>query len=179
VKKVIRVAYAAVPGNDRKACLEQWIAQYGDIILRMCFVYLADMSMAEDAMQDTFLKAWNSMAQFEERNNSTAKTWLTRIAINICHDYHRSRWFRHVDRSKVLKEISADRIDVVPQERALFLSLLYLPTKLKQTVLLYYYQGMTLQEIADCLSISVSAVHQRLQKAQALLKTSLEKEGLQ
>ena len=51
------MAYAAVPGNDRKACLEQWIALYGDDILRMCFVYLADMSLAEDATQDTFLKS--------------------------------------------------------------------------------------------------------------------------
>ena len=173
------MAYAAVPGNDRKACLEQWIALYGDDILRMCFVYLADMSLAEDAMQDTFLKAWNNMAQFEERNKSTVKTWLTRIAINICNDYHRSRWFRHVDHSKVLEEISADRLHIPPQETALFLALLCLPAKLKQTILLYYYQGMTMQDIANCLSISVSAVHQRLQKAQLLLKTSLAKEELQ
>ena len=172
------MAYAAVSGNDRKAYLEQWIALYGDDILRMCFVYLSDMSLAEDAMQDTFIKAWNHMAQFEERNNSTIKTWLTRIAINTCNDYHRSRWFRYVDRNKVLEEISADRLQVLPQERALFLALLHLPAKLKQTILLYYYQGMTMQGIADCLSISVSAVHQRLQRAQKLLKTSLEKEGL-
>lgn len=172
------MAYAEATGTDRKARLEQWIVMYGDDILRTCFVYLADMALAEDAMQDTFLKAWNSMAQFEERNGSTVKTWLTRIAINTCRDYQRSRWFRHVDRSKVLVEISAERLYMPPQERALFLALLYLPTKFKQTVLLYYYHGMTLQEIADCLSISVSAVHQRLQKAQDLLKAALEKEGL-
>lgn len=178
MKGVKCVAYAVVPGDDRKARLERWIAQYGDEILRMCFVYLTDMGLAEDAMQDTFLKAWSSMAHFEERNGSTAKTWLTRIAINTCRDYQRSRWFRHVDRRKVLEEISADRLYVPPQERALFLALLYLPAKLKQTVLLYYYHGMSMQEIADCLSISVSAVHQRLQKSQELLKASLVKEGL-
>ncbi len=173
------MAHTAASGNERKACLEQWIVLYGDEILRMCFVYLVDMSLAEDAMQDTFLKAWNNMAQFEKRNNSSIKTWLTRIAINVCNDYHRSRWFRHVDRSKVLEEISTDRLQVFPHERALFLSLLHLPAKLKQTILLYYYQGMTMQDIADCLSISVSTVHQRLQKAQKLLKTSLEREELQ
>jgi RNA polymerase sigma-70 factor, ECF subfamily len=172
------VAYAEVPGIDRKERLERWIAQYGDDILRTCFIYLADISLAEDAMQDTFLKAWSSIKQFEERNHSTVKTWLTRIAINTCNDYHRSRWFRHVDRSKALEDISADRLCVPPQERALFLDLLCLPVKLKQTVLLYYYHGMTLQEIADCLSISISAVHQRLQKSQEILKTTLDKEGL-
>jgi len=179
VKGVIRVAYAVVPGHDRKERLEQWIALYGDDILRMCFLYLADRSLAEDAVQDTFLKAWNSMEQFEERNDSTVKTWLTRIAINTCHDYHRSRWFRYVDRNKVLDEISADQLTVLPQERMVFWAVLRLPEKSKQTVLLHYYQGMTLQEMADCLSLSVSAVHQRLQKAQKLLKTLLEKEGLQ
>ena len=173
------MVYAKAPDAGRKARLEHWIAAYGDDILRMCFVYLSDMNLAEDAMQDTFLKAWNNMAQFEQKNGSTAKTWLTRIAINTCHDYHRSRWFRHVDRTKVLQEITAEQVPVATQERALFFALLTLPVKHKQTVLLYYYQGMTLQEIADCLSISVSAVHQRLQKSQALLKASLEKEGLQ
>jgi RNA polymerase sigma-70 factor (ECF subfamily) len=176
--EVMHVAYAAVPGGDRKTRFEHWIACYGDEVLRICFVYLADIGLAEDAMQDTFLKAWNHMAQFEQRNHSTDKTWLMRIAINTCHDYHRSRWFRHVDRTKVLSDISADRIAVAPRERALFMALLYLPAKLKQAVLLYYYQDMTLQEIADCLSVSVSAVHQRLQKAHRLLKASLDKEGL-
>ena len=173
------MANAAVPGSDRKACLEQWIAQYGDGILRLCIVYLADRSLAEDALQDTFLKAWNGMAQFEARGGSTAKTWLTRIAINTCNDYARSRWFRHVDRTRVLGELTAQQPPAPPRERALFLALLCLPAKLKQTVLLHYYQGMTQQEVADCLSISVSAVHQRLRKAQKLLKTALEKEGLQ
>ncbi len=173
------MAYGTVPGHDRKERLEQWIALYGDDILRICFIYLADKHLAEDAMQDTFLKAWNSMAQFEERNNSTAKTWLIRIAINTCHDYHRSRWFRYVDRNKVLEEISADQLSVASQERNVLWVVLRLPEKNKQMVLLYYYQGMTLQAIADCLSISVSAAHQRLQKAQKYLKASLEREGLQ
>lgn len=173
------MAYAAVSEQDRRERLGQWIAQYGDDILRMCVVYLADLHLAEDAMQDTFLKAWNSMAQFEERNECTAKTWLIRIAINTCHDYHRSRWFRHVDRCKVPEDMATDQPAVSPQERTVFWAVLSLPEKCKQAVLLYYYQDLTLQEIADCLSISVSAVHQRLQKAQKSLKTSLEKEGLQ
>ena len=173
------MAHVVVPGHDRRERLEQWIAHYGDGILRMCVIYLADSHLAQDAMQDTFLKAWNSMAQFEARNDSTAQTWLIRIAINTCHDYHRSRWFRHVDQRKVLEEIAADQCSVSPQERAVFWAVLGLPEKCKQTVLLYYYQGLTLQEIADCLSISVSAVHQRLQKAQKALKASLEREGLQ
>ena len=52
---------------NREQRLEQWMRQYGNMILRTCFVYLSDASQAEDAMQDTFLKAWKSMDQYEHR----------------------------------------------------------------------------------------------------------------
>lgn len=78
---------AAVPGAAQQR-LEQWISQYADAILHVCFIYLRDASQAEDAMQDTFIKAWKHMAQW---NGQSEKAWLMRIAVNTCRDYHRSK----------------------------------------------------------------------------------------
>ena len=50
--------------------LEQWVEAYGNSILRTCFLYLADRALAEDAMQDTFVKVWRNMEQFTGRNDS-------------------------------------------------------------------------------------------------------------
>ena len=75
---------AAVPGADREERLEQWITEYADAVLRTCFVYLSDASLAEDAMQDTFLNAWRGMDAFEGRNGCGVKTWLLTIAVNVC-----------------------------------------------------------------------------------------------
>ena len=58
--------------------LEELIDQYGDGILRLCLIYLGERQLAEDAFQETFLKAWRSLPGF--RGDSSSRTWLTRRA---------------------------------------------------------------------------------------------------
>lgn len=122
-------------------------------------------------MQDTFIKAWQHINTMEGSNE---KAWLMRIAVNTCHDYHRSKWFRHIDMRKPLEELPPQMVAVLPEDHELLMDVYNLPEKLKQTILLYYYQEMTLEEVADCLSISRSTAHKRLQKAQQLLRGRLE-----
>ncbi|MBQ8202558.1 MAG: hypothetical protein IJZ74_12410 [Clostridia bacterium] len=69
--------------SAREQLLEGWIRIYGTSILRTCFICLSDAREAEDAMQETFLKAWRAMDRFERRNGASEKTWLTHIAINV------------------------------------------------------------------------------------------------
>ena len=157
----------------REQLLERWIQQYGDSVLRICFVYLADASQAEDAAQDTFIKAWLSMKQFEGRSGSSEKTWLMRIAINTCRDYHRSKWFRYVDSAKALEKLPPSMTAVLPEDRLLMPDILRLPEKYKQVILLYHYQHMTLAEVAEALGASPSTVQHRLKKAEASLKQTL------
>ena len=59
---------AAVPGMNREQRLNRWIEDYSDPILRTCFLYLSDHSQAEDATQDTWIKAWKHMDDFEKNN---------------------------------------------------------------------------------------------------------------
>ena len=58
--------------------------KYEKDLLRMCCVYLRDISLAEDAVQETFLKAYKNLKDF--RGDSNEKTWLMRIAVNTCKD---------------------------------------------------------------------------------------------
>ena len=70
------------PDNSRDQVLVQMVNQYQGMLLRMCYVYLRDMEQAKDATQETFLKAYKSLASF--RGDCSEKSWLIRIAINIC-----------------------------------------------------------------------------------------------
>lgn len=151
----------------------QWVETYSDAILRTCFVYLSNVQDAEDAMQDTFLKAWKAMEQFEERNSANEKTWLVKIAINVCHDYHRSKWFRKVDLQKALEDLPARYLSVEDPDVSLTMDVMRLPEKLKQVILLHYYQELTLREAADVLGIATSTVHRRLKNAEQHLKIDL------
>ena len=75
-------------GDGRERRLEEWVARYGDAVLRMCYLTLLDMREAEDAAQETFLRAWRFMDRYKGRGE---KTWLMHIALNDCRAIHRSR----------------------------------------------------------------------------------------
>ncbi len=160
----------------REARLERWIRTYGTAILRACFVCLSDAKEAEDAMQETFLKAWRCMDHFAGRNGASEKTWLMHIAINVCRDMQRTRWFRHVDMRKALDDLPQGVTGAAPEDRTLLLDIMQLPDRYKQPILLYYYQDMTLEETAEALGISKSTVHNRLRKAECLLRLTLTDE---
>jgi len=165
---------ALVPSEVRKQRLEAWIAEYSDTVLRTCYIYLADMALAEDALQDTFLKVWRNMDSFEGRNGSSVKTWIIRIAINTCKNYRTSAWHRRVDTSKIIEELPPSITGVTDDSRAVFMEVMHLPDKLKQVVILYYYHGMNRAETGDILGISRTAVQHRLKKAYELLRIQIE-----
>ena len=160
------------PDNSREERLDRLIRRYGKELLRLCCVYLKDASLAEDAVQETFLKAYRRMDTF--RGQSSEKTWLFAIAVNVCRDMRRSAWFRCVDRS-----IDADRLEaqIRQPELSLMQEIMGLPRKYMEVLLLYYYADMMQSEMAQLLHISVPAVSKRLAKARQMLKEALEGGG--
>ena len=73
---------ALVPGSVQT--LERLMTQYGDSLLRMCYMLLGDRELARDAAQDSFLKAYRALPTLREGDGERA--WLMRIAINTCKD---------------------------------------------------------------------------------------------
>ena len=165
---------AEVPGMRREQRLSRWIDLYSDPILKTCCLYVSDRQHAEDILQDTWIKAWKHMEDFERKKIANERAWLFRIAINTCRDYRRTAWFRHVDRKQALEDLPPRLVAVNPEDRTLTLAVMDLPDRYKQIVLLYFFQGLTMQETAEVLGQSVSTVHRRLEKAEALLKDALE-----
>lgn len=161
---------AAVPSCVREQRMIQWIDAYSDDIRKICYIYLTDRSQAEDALQDTYLKAWRSMPEYERKGIENDKAWLLRIAINTCRDLYRTGWFRHVDRRQELETVAANIAYQDPVDHELAMDICRLPEKYKQVILLYYYQDMTLREVAQTLGVPVSTVQRRLKKAESLLK---------
>lgn len=166
---------ALTSSSVQNELLERWMAEYGDYILRMCYFYLADRALAEDAAQDTFIKAWKNAQGFERRNGATEKTWLTRIAINTCHSVRRSAWFRHTDRSVQPEDIP--QAACRKEDNALYAEVASLPDKLKPVIYLRYYQGLSPDETAETLGINRATVYQRQKKALQLLRRILERSG--
>lgn len=162
------------PDNDRDQVLVQMVNQYQGLLLRMCYMYLRDLELAKDAAQDTFLKAYKTLDSF--RGECSEKTWLIQIAMNTCRDMQRSAWFRHHDRritpedlpQTILPPDDNDDLDVM-------CDVMQLPPKLKEVVMLYYWQSMNVNEIAHALGITHSTVSARLKRAREKLYDVLER----
>lgn len=156
----------------REAWLERAMEQYEESLLRMCFVYLGDAQLAEDAVQETFLKAYRSLSGF--RGEASEKTWLLRIAINTCKDVRRGAWFRHVDRNVALDQLREPSAPDAVFDDSLTRAVMALKPRYRAAVLLCYYKGLTGQEAAQALGVSRATVMNRLRKAKEQIKKALE-----
>lgn len=160
------------PDAVREETLTRLVTRYEVPLQRVCCLYLDDPGLAEDAVQETFLKAYRHMSGF--RGESSELTWLTSIAIHVCRDMQRGAWFRHVDRrvdTAALPEPSGD--DAYP-DRTVIAEVQALPPRYREVIVLRYYQGLTLRETGDALRLSGTAVKARLNRANAILRERLK-----
>ncbi len=148
---------------------EKTYVEYRENIFRVCAMMLKDYQLAEDATQETFYKALCKLHSFNR--SSSVKTWLTRIAINICKDRLKKKSSfetpkEDIDALSYSEESIDSRLSVIEAIKAL-------PIELREVVVLYYYQELTHKEIAKILKLSVPNVGYRLKTAKSKLKDYL------
>ena len=156
--------------------LTRMVGEWQLPLLRTCCAVLGSEDLAKDAVQETFLKAYRGLPSF--RGECSEKTWLMRIAVNVCRDMLRSSWFRTIDRRVSLEQLPEPVFHPVEEDQFLMESILTLPLKQREVVLLYYYHNMTLKEIAGALNISQPSVSRRMSHAKKQLGSLLKEEVL-
>ena len=158
--------------DPRREWLDAALTRWEKPMLRLCFAYLGDTALAEDAVQETFFKAWKKFDTF--RAEADEKTWLTRIAINTCKDLLKSAWSRNTDRSVAVDSLPEGSAPFEERDDTVTRAVMSLPPKIKEVTLLHWYQGMTLEEMVKVLRLPRSTVNYRLKKAKMILKQELE-----
>ena len=161
-----------VSGTESGLVFDRLLEQYQVPVLRLCYLVLYDRSLAEDAVQETFFKAWKNYDRF--RREADEKTWLTRIAINTCKDMMKSAWMRNTDRFTSPDSLPEGAVPFDEKDDTVTRAVLSLPPKIKEVTLLHWYQGMTLEEMTKVLRLPRSTVNYRLKKAKLMLKKELE-----
>jgi RNA polymerase sigma-70 factor, ECF subfamily len=161
-----------------------------------CYRMLGSPFDAEDAVQDTMVRAWQSLDRFEGR--SSLRTWLYRIATNVCLDAlsSRARRARPIEEGPVctVDDALEERprthwLEPIPDARALpsdanpheltvlrqsirlafVAALQHLPPRQRAALILTEVLGWSAAEAADCLDTSVPAINSALQRARATL----------
>ena len=163
-----------------------------------CYRMLASPFEAEDAVQETMLRAWKAYDKFEGR--AALRTWLHRIATNVCLDMLRSKQHRArpMDLGPAREPIEANlktlpevtwiepipdtlvASDPGPEQSAMakesvrlafVAALQHLPAKQRAALILCEVMSWKAVEVAELLEMSVAGVNSALQRARATLKT--------
>ena len=163
--------------GDRDA-FHRLFQAHKDRVYTIAFHYSGDEAMAHDVTQQVFLKLFTSINQFHE--NSQFTTWLYRIVANACTDEHRKRR-RFVPFSpeievrtmvgKSSQEETYHRRQVAESVRG---AIGELSPKLRLPILLKYVEGLSYDEIAESLGVSIGTVSSRLNRGHKMLARKLD-----
>ena len=157
----------------RKEEFERLVEQYQVAVLRTCYLYLCDKTLAEDASQETFIKVYRTMDTF--RGECSEKTWIMKIAMHTCYDINHSGWYRLMNRHLTPEMLPEAIVPFDDVDDELTNAVIRLPLKLREVILLHYYQGLKVNEVAEALGISQSSVSGRLKRGRDRLKAYLER----
>jgi len=173
--------------HNRRQEFEKLTWPLGPDLFRMAYWRLANSQDAEDAVQDTYLRAYRSFNTFQAGTN--LKAWMTRILINVINDSLKKRGrlqdFRadedEIDELAAIADQSAvarnPETQLIEQEihPDLLASLQRLPTGLLHPLLLRELEDMSYAEIASILGIPTGTVMSRLFRARRIVREQLAK----
>ncbi|MBR6050598.1 MAG: RNA polymerase sigma factor [Clostridia bacterium] len=153
---------------------ERLYAEYKDKVLSYIRSRVFNASDVEDLCEDVFVKAFSAADSFDP-SKASAGTWLYSITRNTVIDYCR----RFHPTEEIPEDISDEcrtEDGIIESEtlEELAAALEDLPAELTDVIVLHYYDGMPLTEIAATLGISYGAVKIRHNKALALLRAALK-----
>lgn len=149
---------------------EEQFDQVKQKLFAMALIYLKQYEDAEDALQETAYAAYKNYGRLRDPGRFDA--WIASILFRQCHKQYRKR--RNQDRlEKALRE-AAFAAPYSAQERELMEVVHTLPENLCRTVLLKYFGGYKISEIAQILKIPEGTVKSRLHKAVEILKERMK-----
>jgi RNA polymerase sigma factor (sigma-70 family) len=166
------------PSNLNREEKVKWLMKtYGNDVVRIAYTYLKQKEMAEDVAQEVFIKCYEKMDTF--RNESSYKTWLIRITVNRCKDVLKSWSYKNLlitDFFKSNQAFTSPGYEIFGNEENEFISkqVVKLPVKLREVIILFYYQGFSVEEISEMLKINSNTVKTRLHRGRLKLKESFE-----
>lgn len=144
------------------------VEKYADTIRRLCVIQLKNYHDAEDIFQIVFLKYVQSSVRFE--NEEHEKAWFIRVTLNACKDFFKDFFRKH---TVPLDELINQSAELTADNSEVLEAVLSLPTKYKNVVYLYYYEGYSAVEIASILKKNQNTVYTLLTRSKKLLKERL------
>lgn len=166
-------SYQPVPDvRDDPAYFARLYDQYATDVLRVCYFYLSDREKAEDVCQDVFVRLMTTHPLLQPGRE---KSWLLKVALNRCRDLWRGAWLKRVILGGPTFELipAPDEFSRRDDQQAMMAAINQLPATFKEVILLHYYQGMNIAEIAQMLELPEGTISSRLSRGRKKLESIL------
>jgi len=164
--------------GDRVA-FRELVLQHSHAMFRLAWRLTGDESLAEDIVQEAFIKAWRNIGDF--RMQSSFRSWLHRITVNTAMDQLRTRSRREqMERNEPeweqLEQASEGtkhdvQIDVQDRTRA---AMMNLSDTERAALMLRHFEGHSIQEIAQILNLTTNACKQTVFRAVKKMRIELQ-----
>ena len=166
--------------RKEESALVELMNLYGDYLLRTAILLIKDEQAAEEAVQDTFINGYEKINQLTDPVK--LKSWLTSILINRCRSQMRKwSWKRIIPRFDLLERYEADESTLDPEDhllqrlesQRLSKAIHQLDYKYRETIILFYFNDMKINEMALYLKANESTIKSRLVRGRSKLKDIL------
>ncbi len=168
---------ASSPRMDERQ-FEALYEKYANDVLRVSYFYLGDRQKAEDVTQDVFVRL---LTHTPELIPGREKAWLLKVALNRCRDLWRAAWVKRVVLGSPAMELTPapGNLDDRLEKQELMQAIHRLPTDFREVILLHYYQGYGIAEIAAMLGVPEGTISSRLSRGRKKLEDILKERGAQ
>lgn len=154
---------------DGSAQLTLWVEQYGDRLFRLAKSYVSDSALAEDCVQDALIKGFQKMGYLRDRDK--ALPWLMKIVINECKSrLRKNRKFTMLTSDVRYESNPEDAILNKLAAESLHKAIMMLPEKYRLPIILYYFEDIQLDTIAQILKANPGTIRTRIKRAREKLK---------
>lgn len=162
--------------KGEKKLFETIIRRYNQRLYRLAMSVLNNEAEAEDAMQNAYIKAYEHLAQFEQRAAFT--TWLTRIMLNQCYEQRRKQLpvqDTHAETDNFITMSTPAHILVNKElNTVLEEAIAQLPEKYRLVFVLREIEDLSVRETSEALQIEEPNVKVRLNRAKTMLRNNLD-----
>ena len=140
--------------NMTESEYRQLVEEYSDMVTRLCVVHTGNFSDAEDCYQNVFFKLFKQMKKGTPPN---PKAWLIRVALNEC-------------RSVLRYRLRKNTVDLNGSDIEILDLIFRLPPKYRDSIYLYYFEELSVQEIAQLTKIKENTIKTHLKRGREQLK---------
>ena len=143
---------------------------YKDTIFRLAYSYTKNHFDADDVTRNVLLQLYKTDKVFQSETH--LKNWLVRVTVNYCKNLFRAPWRKHENLEDYANTLAFEE----DESRDLFCLVMGLNKKYRVTLMLHYYDGYSIREIARIIDVPEKTVSTRLARGRKILKELITEE---